>query len=124
MSPPPSTRPTGNAPDRKSVLFCPRCEHESPPEGDWTVHAVGDSVVVRCPVCGERVARRPCRGEHCSRPRTGLEPVLQAGRAATRSAHIATDWAEVWRSFSDNLQPTDGELAGVSLTDAASADGD
>jgi hypothetical protein len=118
-----STRPAGDAPP-KSVLFCPRCEHESPPKGDWTGLAVGDAVVLRCPVCGERVARRPCRGERCQRPRTGLEPVLQAGRAATRSAHLATDWADIWRSLSDSLQPTVGGLAAAPQTDAASADGD
>ena len=47
------------APDRKSVLFCPDCWHESPIDGDWRVQAGTDTDVIGCPVCGATVTTRP-----------------------------------------------------------------
>jgi predicted RNA-binding Zn-ribbon protein involved in translation (DUF1610 family) len=44
---------------RKSVLICPRCSHESTVRGDW-IHIVReDSVDVHCPDCWTQLTTRP-----------------------------------------------------------------
>lgn len=45
-------------PDRKSVLFCPACDHQSPIEGDWTVRERATSIEYRCPDCEARITER------------------------------------------------------------------
>jgi len=45
--------------DRKAVLICPRCAHESPVGGDWILVAGEGTVDVHCPDCWVRLARRP-----------------------------------------------------------------
>ncbi|WP_049899639.1 hypothetical protein [Natrinema sp. J7-1] len=49
-SPPPA--------QRKAVLFCPECDHESPLTGDWETTTVGDERLLVCTDCGSVVARR------------------------------------------------------------------
>jgi uncharacterized Zn finger protein len=52
--------------DRKAVLFCPACAHESPLPGDWLVEERGGEVVYVCPECGETVvSQSPPRLAHC-----------------------------------------------------------
>jgi len=46
-------------PRRKSVLFCPRCGHESALPGDWQVRTNGTDVTYGCPDCGETVVEQP-----------------------------------------------------------------
>ena len=45
--------------DRKAVLICPRCSHESPVGGDWILLPGENAVDVHCPDCRARLARRP-----------------------------------------------------------------
>lgn len=45
-------------PDRKAVLFCPSCGHESAIEGDWIVHAGIDQHSLECPNCEYIVTER------------------------------------------------------------------
>lgn len=47
------------APQRKGVLFCPDCRHESRLEGDWIVREDDDRTVYECPVCDATVTTRP-----------------------------------------------------------------
>lgn len=47
---------------RKAVLFCPECGHESPITGDWETVTTGDERLLVCPVCGAVVDRRSRRG--------------------------------------------------------------
>jgi len=52
----------GTAPrpsDRKAVLICPRCGHESPVRGDWLLVAADDHVRVCCPDCRAQLTERP-----------------------------------------------------------------
>lgn len=44
--------------DRKSVLFCPVCGHDSPPDGDWVVTTEESHQTFRCPTCEQVVAVR------------------------------------------------------------------
>ena len=48
---------------RKAMLFCPRCGHESPVDGDWVLTLRPDSVDVGCPDCRELLTSRPLEGE-------------------------------------------------------------
>jgi transcription elongation factor Elf1 len=51
MPPPSATR-------RKNTLFCPRCGHESPADGDWCrTPTPGETIT--CPVCAAIVASDP-----------------------------------------------------------------
>ncbi|ELY90117.1 hypothetical protein [Natrinema altunense] len=43
---------------RKAVLFCPECDHESPISGDWETTTVGDERLLVCTDCGSVVDRR------------------------------------------------------------------
>lgn len=46
--------------DRKALLFCQRCEHASPLDGEWIVVTAPDgTVTVTCPSCGHTVDERP-----------------------------------------------------------------
>lgn len=47
-------------PDRKGVLFCPSCGHESPVDGDWVVRERVTSLVYRCPECENQITEREC----------------------------------------------------------------
>lgn len=40
----------------KAVLFCPRCDHRAPWDGDWRVRTSPGHRTVYCPSCGARVA--------------------------------------------------------------------
>jgi predicted RNA-binding Zn-ribbon protein involved in translation (DUF1610 family) len=43
----------------KALLFCPRCGHESPVDGDWELTLRPVVVDVHCPDCRELLTRRP-----------------------------------------------------------------
>jgi predicted RNA-binding Zn-ribbon protein involved in translation (DUF1610 family) len=43
----------------KATLFCPRCGHESPADGDWSVQEVDGVAAYVCPECGREITRRP-----------------------------------------------------------------
>ncbi|QLK25694.1 hypothetical protein HYG81_16670 [Natrinema zhouii] len=47
--------------DRKTMLFCPDCGHESPITGDWNTRTTGDERLLVCTVCGSVVDRRSRR---------------------------------------------------------------
>ena len=49
MPPLSATRP-------KNTLFCPRCGHESPIDGDWCVRTPVAGETITCPVCAAVVA--------------------------------------------------------------------
>jgi len=51
-SPPPRT-------ERKAMLFCPRCRHAAPVDGDWELTLRPEVVDVHCPDCRELLTRRP-----------------------------------------------------------------
>jgi hypothetical protein len=53
----------GGPPARKSTLFCPVCDHQSPPDGDWHVRDADAGVSYGCPECGETVTTRPATDE-------------------------------------------------------------
>lgn len=43
---------------RKALLTCPRCSHESPPDGDWRWVEYRQGTEVRCPDCNELLTVR------------------------------------------------------------------
>jgi competence CoiA-like predicted nuclease len=43
---------------RKSVLFCPACDHEGALGGDWLVSERNRVTIYDCPDCGATVAVR------------------------------------------------------------------
>ena len=43
----------------KAALFCPRCGHESPADGDWVLTLCSEAVEVRCPDCRCLLTTRP-----------------------------------------------------------------
>ena len=43
----------------KSTLFCPRCGHESPVDGDWVLTLRPETVEIHCPDCRTVLATRP-----------------------------------------------------------------
>lgn len=43
----------------KRLLFCPRCGHESPIDGDWVVREDDRRIVYACPECGTTINARP-----------------------------------------------------------------
>jgi len=45
----------------KATLFCPRCGHESPADGDWSVCEAGGVATYVCPDCEREIAERPTR---------------------------------------------------------------
>jgi hypothetical protein len=45
----------------KQTLFCPRCAHESPVDGDWILTLRPEAVEIHCPDCRALLTRRPDR---------------------------------------------------------------
>ncbi len=43
---------------RKAILTCPECGHESPVDGDWVHRYNHDGVRVYCPVCDAHLTTR------------------------------------------------------------------
>ncbi|WP_122087972.1 hypothetical protein [Halalkalicoccus subterraneus] len=76
-----ATDPDG-PPDRKSVLFCPNCDHHSPIEGDWIVRERTTSVEYRCPDCETLLTERE-RGYEREHERA---PIARAWSAWVRAA--------------------------------------
>jgi predicted RNA-binding Zn-ribbon protein involved in translation (DUF1610 family) len=61
-----STRRAGSVPERsshrvhrKSTLFCPRCGHEAPVDGDWVLTLRPETAEVHCPDCRTLLTARP-----------------------------------------------------------------
>ena len=55
-----STTPgSADEPQRKSVLFCQDCDHESPVDGDWMIRTQGDDLLYVCPTCQNVLTERP-----------------------------------------------------------------
>jgi len=46
-------------PARKSMLFCPHCDHASPVDGDWDCRHERAGLVYHCPSCEMAVTTRP-----------------------------------------------------------------
>lgn len=66
--------------DRKSVLFCQSCGHESPVDGDWRIARVDrrtecEQVIYTCPECARTVSVRPVD----RRPRTRTREQAPSG---------------------------------------------
>lgn len=78
----------------KNRLFCPRCGHESPTDGDWLVLPTASGAVYGCPACGADVTTRPV-GEALPRhgPSPGGEESLVAGWV--RLAFAWTPWPAI-----------------------------
>ena len=53
---PPST-PRDTSP--KATLFCPRCGHENPVDGDWVLTLRPETVEIHCPDCRALLTTRP-----------------------------------------------------------------
>lgn len=79
--PDPSERP----PNRKAVLFCPDCAHESLVDGDWLVRRERGAVVYRCPVCRTAITTRP-----------GPE---RRPTPAARWTELYADWVGLWTAW-------------------------
>lgn len=82
--------PAGTA--RKSTLFCPACDHQSPVEGDWVIDPEVDTERYVCPVCGYTLTERP--RPRSARPlsrlaRSSVE-VWQASLEAGVTGYVAT----------------------------------
>ena len=80
---------------RKSTLFCPTCDHQSPVGGDWTVVETSRYRRIRCPDCGTEVVNQPT-GSGRDPPVVQLAdwPTLRAAwRSSLRAIRIA--WARV-----------------------------
>ncbi|WP_302080183.1 hypothetical protein [Salinibaculum rarum] len=61
-----STSRAGSVPEtpshrvhRKSTLFCPRCGHDAPVDGDWVLTLRPETVDVDCPDCRTTLTARP-----------------------------------------------------------------
>lgn len=52
------TSSTEGPPTEKTTLYCPECGHESPINGDWTIHILVDSTTYECPDCGTTIDSR------------------------------------------------------------------
>ncbi|QSW98984.1 hypothetical protein [Haloterrigena alkaliphila] len=50
---------TSQPPDRKAVLICFDCGHESSVDGDWILERDGGRERSRCPECGTTITARP-----------------------------------------------------------------
>lgn len=56
----PDQRPaTRGAPERKAVLFCPRCGREEPVDGNWNISTALDRETYVCPRCRTIVLSQP-----------------------------------------------------------------
>lgn len=49
---------TDGSPDRKAVLFCRECGHESPLQGDWRTEEESGVVAYVCPSCGTTIVEQ------------------------------------------------------------------
>lgn len=59
----PSMSATERQPPDKATLHCPECGHESPINGDWTIHVRAESLTYECPQCETVIdSRRTQRG--------------------------------------------------------------
>ncbi len=81
-----------NTADRKNVLVCPHCGHESGTDGDWRVRATADGAVYACSACGTDVTTRPVE-EAWNRP--DRAPVRTGHELIEPWMRVACLWA-VW----------------------------
>lgn len=58
-----SPRVATDGPRSKSLLICPTCSYESPPDGDWRTDkrqtADGPKLALVCPKCRTDITHRP-----------------------------------------------------------------
>ncbi|MEF8818926.1 MAG: hypothetical protein V5A31_08420 [Haloferacaceae archaeon] len=47
---------------RKTLLHCPACGHESPPDGDWCIRPDHERERLSCPDCFETITVRGVSG--------------------------------------------------------------
>ena len=81
------------APERKSVLFCPDCGHESPVDGDWQVQARGETLAYSCPTCSEVITERPLPTARTSPVSSTSHESSAGGSLLARSVRLAFAWA-------------------------------
>ncbi|WP_336344821.1 hypothetical protein [Halalkalicoccus ordinarius] len=84
MSRPAPATDVDGPPDRKSVLFCPRCDHASPVDGDWVVHTHATSLEYRCPDCDARITER----KRDRRPDGPTNPALRLWSGLLQTATV------------------------------------
>lgn len=93
-----------NVTDRKSVLHCGNCEHDSHVNGDWVLHERrgSGSVWYQCPDCGHAVSVRPMDSLEKSRFPAPLSPTTSR-RAFDNSATASQSglWGDVWQNYRD-----------------------
>ncbi|QLD87739.1 hypothetical protein HWV07_01290 [Natronomonas salina] len=86
----PARGPSARSPGRKSVLFCPTCDHEAPLDGDWShrdrTDDDGSRTDVTCPECGDLVVSQPrlTTGDGGEGLGGSIRPVLQLLNAVVR----------------------------------------
>ena len=93
----PSTR-TASGQRRKSILICPTCGHESPPDGDWHARQQADAVALVCPSCDAEVT---------TRPNTPLDPSPSIAGPAAVAPEMLSSTADLlsamWRSYTTQV---------------------
>ena len=76
---------------RKTTLFCPDCDHQSPADGDWTRIRGGQRVHYLCPDCRTEVTVRSARSD----PPSPLSPY---GLWTTWTTSVQAWWKSVLHS--------------------------
>ncbi|MFT4921414.1 MAG: hypothetical protein ACI8XM_000611 [Haloarculaceae archaeon] len=51
--------PPSDGKQRKAVLYCPCCRHDSPIDGDWELVVHREYIVLHCPTCRTELTNRP-----------------------------------------------------------------
>ncbi|MFC6905614.1 hypothetical protein [Halalkalicoccus tibetensis] len=73
-------------PDRKTTLFCPACDHQSPIDGDWVVREHTSSIEYRCPDCEALLTERKRESGHEHEHDHDRAPLVRAWSAWVRAA--------------------------------------
>ena len=100
MRPPPEGQQL--RPDRKSVLFCPACGHESLVNGDWFIDEKSYEVRWKCPECRTTINSRP-RFDDNEFNKTTSEQLLQdwstsVGMYVTTVTMLEQLWLRFWEN--------------------------
>ncbi|WP_435361491.1 hypothetical protein [Haloarchaeobius sp. DFWS5] len=81
MTPSVTDSPARDGRRRKATLFCPTCDHDSPPDGDWVLDRRETGTAYDCPDCETTITvRRPPKPD---RSEDAPEPVHAASVATT-----------------------------------------
>ena len=94
MVPPTRLQPSQSPADssletpQKTTLFCPVCDHDSPPDGDWRHEAHGETVAYVCPACETTITTRPQTAD--DQRTSQLEPATMLWESTVR--RTATVW--------------------------------